>query len=359
MGHSDLREARVLFLMTLVFEKGDLFAQPVEALVNTVNCVGVMGKGVALEFKRRWPDNYRAYKRVCEARELTPGRIFVFDRGNLFGEAGPRYIINFPTKDHWRAKSKIEYVTSGLDALVKEIGARSISSIAMPPLGCGNGGLDWKDVKPIIEAKLAGLQDVKIIVLAPHDAVDEPEHANVKLTMSYERAVLLKSLGDLEPYFDGNFDRISLQKIVYFLQALGTPFNLQFSRNLHGPYSETLRKAFIAFEKLGMIKGFASDDRQAHVTPAGYAAADEYLKENPGSSAGVIEKLSKLIQGYESPYGLELLSSVHWLAENEKHYPIEKIVEAMQGWNESKRTSFGEKVIRLAYGRLRDDALLA
>ncbi|MVA72232.1 Appr-1-p processing protein [Agrobacterium vitis] len=345
--------------MTLVFEKGDLFSQPAEALVNTVNCVGVMGKGVALEFKKRWPDNYKAYKRVCDAQELAPGRMFVFDRGQLFHEDGPRYIINFPTKDHWRAKSKIEYVSDGLDALVDEIKKRNISSIAMPPLGCGNGGLDWKDVRPLIETRLSALPDVHVIVLAPRDAEDEPEHSLGKFTMNYERAVLLKSMGDLEGYFDGNFDRISLQKIVYFLQALGIPFNLQFSRNLHGPYSESLRKALIAFEKLGVIKGFVSGDRQSHVTPGAYAAADEYLKESENSGADVIERLGKLIQGYESPYGLELLSSVHWLAVKEKHYPVEKIIEAMQDWNENKRNTFGENVIRLAYERLKDDALVA
>ena len=345
--------------MTLIFEKGDLFSQPVEALVNTVNCVGVMGKGVALEFKRRWPENYKAYKRVCDAGELTPGRMFVFDRGQIFRDDGPRYIINFPTKNHWRAKSTLQYVSDGLDALIEEIKVRGISSIAMPPLGCGNGGLDWKDVRPLIESRLAKLTDLNVIVLAPRDAEDEPEYTQVKVTMNHERAILLKTLGDFEEYFDGKFDRISLQKIVYFLQVLGTPFNLQFSRNLHGPYSETLRKAFIAFEKLGMIKGFASGDRQAHVTPAAYAAADEYLKECNPSDVGVIERLSKLIQGYESPYGLELLSSVHWLADKEKHYPVEKIIAEMRNWNEAKRNTFNDKMIKVAYERLLADALVA
>lgn len=345
--------------MTLIFETGDLFAQPVEALVNTVNCVGVMGKGVALEFKRRWPDNYKAYKRVCDARELTPGRMFVFDRGKLFRDEGPRYIINFPTKNHWRSKSTLEYVSAGLDALIDEIRERGISSIAMPPLGCGNGGLDWKDVRPLIESRLAELTDVKVVVLAPKDAEDEPEHAQVKMGMNRQRAILLKTLGDFEGYFDGRFDRISLQKIVYFLQVFGTPFNLQFSRNLHGPYSESLRKAFIAFEKLGMISGFTSADRQSHVTPAAYAAADEYLKDGDPADLNLIERLSKLIQGYESPYGLELLSSVHWLAEKEQHYPVEKIIEEMRNWNDGKRNSFNDKVIRLAYERLKADALVA
>lgn len=345
--------------MTLTFKNDDLFSQPVEALVNTVNCVGVMGKGVALEFKNRWPENYRAYKRVCDARELTPGRMFVFDRGRLFSDGGPRYLVNFPTKNHWRAKSKLEYVRDGLVALVEEIKTLGITSIAMPPLGCGNGGLDWKDVRPLIVESLSPLHDVDIIVLSPHVSQDATEYSQSQFNLSYERAVLLKAMGDLERYFDGSFDRISLQKVVYFLQVLGIPFGLEFSRNNHGPYSESLRKAFESFETLGMVLGFTSAERQAHVTPAAYAAADEFLREDRDAAALVIEKLSKLIQGYESPYGLELLSSVHWLAAKEMHYPVEKVIEAMQAWSEEKRNSFSADVIRLAYRRLRDDELVA
>jgi len=344
--------------MSFTFKNGDMFAEPVEALVNTVNCVGVMGKGVALEFKKRWPANYKAYKKVCDAKGLVPGRMFVFDTHQLFPTDGPRYLVNFPTKAHWRSKSKLSYVEDGLDALVETIRQYDIRSIAIPPLGCGNGGLDWADVKPLITSKLEVLPDVHFVVFPPMDALDEPEHAHAKFPMTFERAILLKSLGDLEGYFDGSFDRISLQKIAYFLQAFGVKLNLEFSRNLHGPYSETLRKSYIALEMSGMIGGFVSGDRQARATPSGYAVADEYLGKSETLGSEIIERLDRLIQGYESPYGLELLSSVHWLAHHERYYPIEKIVEAMQNWNENKRNSFKEDAIRLAYERLRDDGLL-
>jgi len=177
--------------------------------------------------------------------------------------------------------------------------------------------------------------------------------------MTFERALLLKSLVDLEGYFDCAFDRISLQKIVYFLQALGVGYKLAFAKNLHGPYSETLKKAFISLEKNGMISGFLTGDRQSHVTPSGCAVADEYLKDSDRDGSEIIHRLDKLIQGYESPYGLELLSSVHWLAHHEKHSPVEKIVEEMQNWNEGKRNSFNEDAIRLAYERLQSDGLLS
>jgi len=344
--------------MTIRTKKGDMFAEPVEALVNTVNCVGVMGKGVALEFKNRWPANFRAYKSLCDAKGLKPGEMFVFDTKELFAAEGPRYLINFPTKSHWRSKSKMKYIEDGLDALVEAIREHGIPSIAIPPLGCGNGGLNWADVRPVIEAKLSNLDDVDIVLFAPTHAVDAPEYVHSSLSMTFPRAVLLKALDDLERYFDGSFDRISLQKIVYFLQALGVDFNLKFSRNLHGPYSETLKLAYVAMERHGMIDGFLGGERQSHVTPSGCAVANEFLDQAGTAANNTIARLSKLVQGYESPYGLELLSSVHWLAHHEGHFPVEKIIEEMLRWSESKRNTFGEDAIRAAYDRLKEDGLL-
>tara|TARA_R110000787_G_scaffold284415_1_gene398098 strand:- start:23682 stop:24719 length:1038 start_codon:yes stop_codon:yes gene_type:complete len=344
--------------MPISFKKGNMFDEPVQAVVNTVNCVGVMGKGVALEFKNRWPANFKAYKKLCDSDGLKPGQMFIFDTKELFASEGPRYLINFPTKAHWRSKSKISYVEDGLDALAKTIQSYGIKSVAIPPLGCGNGGLDWAEVKPLIVSKLSQIEGIDIIVFAPKEADDEPEYVHSSFPMTYPRAILLKSLNDLERFFDGSFDRISLQKIAYFLQAFHVDFGLKFARNLHGPYSDTLKKAYVAFEENGMISGFLSSDRQAHITNSGCAAADEFIGKSSAGSDKIIDRLSKLIQGYESPYGLELLSSVHWLAHHEGHHPAEKIIEEMLGWNEGKRNAFSEKAIRTAYARLQEDGLL-
>src|SRR5579884_1817745 len=134
--------------MTIKLVKGDLLSQNVDAVVNTVNTVGVMGKGVALQFKRRWPENFRAYERASKQGDVQIGKMFIYDAGRLLT---PRYIINFPTKVHWRSPSKLEYIREGLEDLVSQIRRLNIESIAMPPLGCGNGGLDWEDVRPLIE----------------------------------------------------------------------------------------------------------------------------------------------------------------------------------------------------------------
>src|SRR5690606_34949129 len=145
----------------ITFKKGDLLNADVEALVNTVNCVGIMGRGIALQFKKMFPDNFSAYSDACDANELEPGKMFVFSTGQM---TNPKYIINFPTKRHWRGNSKLEDIESGLGALRKEIVERGIRSVAVPPLGSGLGGLPWPAVKQRITEALGDLDEVDIVV---------------------------------------------------------------------------------------------------------------------------------------------------------------------------------------------------
>ncbi|MEA9773460.1 macro domain-containing protein [Xanthomonas campestris pv. raphani] len=300
-------------MTNMTFKAGDMFLTNADAIVNTVNCVGVMGKGVALEFKRRWPENYKLYKKVCDRRELRPGQMLTYDRGSMFESDQPRFLINFPTKDHWRAKSKIEYIESGLDALVDEIKRRSIKSVAVPPLGCGNGGLDWSIVKPLIIRKLSVLSGVRIEIYGPLGEGTDPEYLDVSAKMTRSRAIFIKAIASLEPRFGGSVDRLSLQKLAYFLQYLGVPFNLEFKNSLYGPYSSTLKKALVKLDKWRYLSGYVDGHRSASVTSAGYAAADEYIRvHNVGED--VVDKLAHLFQGYDSPYGLELLSTTHFNA---------------------------------------------
>jgi O-acetyl-ADP-ribose deacetylase (regulator of RNase III) len=151
----------------LEFKQDNLLEEDAEALVNAVNCVGVMGKGIALQFKQAFPENFQQYKKACDAKEVQPGRMFTVPTGKLFN---PKYIINFPTKRHWRDKSKIEDIQTGLKALVAEVQQLGITSIAIPALGCGNGGLDWVEVKPLIESAFVELPEVKVVVFEPTDA---------------------------------------------------------------------------------------------------------------------------------------------------------------------------------------------
>jgi len=152
-------------------KQGDILRANAEALVNTVNCVGVMGRGLALQFKKVFPDNFKNYKSVCDRKELQPGKMFIYDLNRLYN---PRYVVNFPTKRHWKGKSRVEDIDAGLQALVEEVCKRDIHSIAIPPLGCGLGGLRWTDVRTKIEEAFKGLTDVQILLYEPKGAMNIP-----------------------------------------------------------------------------------------------------------------------------------------------------------------------------------------
>ena len=163
---------------------GDILSEDAEALVNTVNCVGVMGRGIAIQFKKAWPENFKAYAAACRRREVQPGRMFVFETGRL---THPRFIINFPTKRHWRGRSKIEDIEAGLTALAGEIRSRGIRSIAVPPLGAGLGGRDWAQVRERIERALGRLEGVRVVVFEPTMAPARDQRARKAPAMARSR----------------------------------------------------------------------------------------------------------------------------------------------------------------------------
>jgi O-acetyl-ADP-ribose deacetylase (regulator of RNase III) len=234
-GIIEQREATMITSKT-----GDLLAEPAEALVNTVNCVGVMGRGVALQFRNAFPSNYAAYQAACERGEVQPGRMFIHELGEL---TGPRWIINFPTKRHWRGKSRIEDIETGLAALVAEIRARGIRSIALPPLGAGLGGLDWNEVKPRIIAALAPIEGLEVILFEPAAA---PANGRGMVpreipTMTPGRAALV---GLIDRYLGGLMDPfvslLEVHKLMYFMQQAGEPLRLNYVKAPYGPYAENL-----------------------------------------------------------------------------------------------------------------------
>jgi O-acetyl-ADP-ribose deacetylase (regulator of RNase III)/uncharacterized protein YwgA len=359
--------------MPVTFKQGDMFGTRADAIVNTVNCVGVMGKGVALEFKRRWPENYEEYRELCQRKALRPGKVFVHRNSDMLDRENWDFLINFPTKDHWKQKSKIEYVDKGLDDFLVKVRNLGIRSVVLPPLGCGNGGLDWTDVKALIMRKLSSVDDVEFFIFEPAEktSVATPEKAkarttkndksngSLKMEMTFERAVLIKAFGDLSGYFGGNLTRIVMQKIVYFLQAMGVDYKITFAKNEFGPYSDELRRAFVAMETLNMIHGFSSDSRNTTVLPEAYKMADDFLQgEDRDRAAEVISRSSLLIEGYESPYGMELLASVHFLADQENISDVCEIQHALSGWSAQKGEKFTSEMVGIAYDRLREDNMV-
>ena len=187
-------------MQMIEYRHGDILQADAEALVNTVNCVGIMGRGVALQFKNSYPKNFKAYEAACRSGDVQPGRMFVFETGQL---TNPKFIINFPTKRHWRGKSRMEDIEAGLEALASEIQTRRIRSIALPPLGSGLGGLVWRDVRSRIEKALKPLNGVRVLVYEPHD--DPATRGSVKSravpTMTIGRAALVALMTGISPGF--------------------------------------------------------------------------------------------------------------------------------------------------------------
>jgi len=328
---------------------GDLLNASVEALVNTVNTVGVMGKGLALQFKRLFPENFRAYAAACKRGEVAIGRMFVTE---MTGPTQPRYLINFPTKKHWRDPSQLEYVHAGLIALVGEIRARGIRSIAVPPLGCGNGGLAWSDVKPLIEHAMAELPEVRVVVfapseirpeLAPSDAADKP--------ISRVRALLVKLI-DAYASLDYALTKIEVQKLAYFLQVAGEELKLRYGKQQFGPYADQLRHLLTDMEGT-LLSGVTADAPRAEIRlmPGAAAAADRLLGDHADARAR-LERVGRLIRGYETPYSMELLATVHWVASHEGARSPAEARALVQHWNERKKARYQERHIEKAWQRL-------
>ena len=331
------------------YKTGDILAEQAEALVNTVNCVGIMGRGVALQFKRAFPENFKAYAARCKRNEMQPGCVFVFETGTLLP---PHYIINFPTKRHWRGKSRIEDIESGLVSLKEEIRSRGIRSIAIPPLGSGLGGLNWLEVRTRLEAALEELGDVNIVIFEPGGPVDKRvKHLSDAPKMTAGRAVLV---GLMDRYLLGLLDPfvtlLEVHKLMYFMQAAGEPLKLKFAKGPYGPYAENLRHVLNAIEG-HLVSGYAdggdAPDKQLELVPGALADARTFLKDKADTQAR-FERVSDLVEGFESSFGLELLTTVHWIASEEKVLVFDDIVNHTYAWNARKR-QFSLRQIKLAF----------
>ena len=340
--------------------QGDLLKQDdVDAIVNTVNCVGVMGKGIALQFKNKWPANFTAYAAACKAGQVRPGRMLVFDSGGL---VKPNFIINFPTKDHWRSLSRIEFIRDGLVDLVAQVKRLGIRSIAVPPLGCGNGGLNWADVRPLIAAAFEALPDVEVRLFEPAGAPD-PKSMEVRTKrprMTPGRAAIVKVL-DTYRALNYGLSKIEVQKLAYFLQESGEPLKLPFVKHHYGPYSDTLRHALNTMEG-HFIRGLGDGVVESEIEPTedALAEAEAFIAEQEHAElAGHVERVGRLIDGYQSSYGMELLASVHWVAVHEPGvHSLADAVAAVHGWNVRKRTLMTPQHIASAWHRLEQEGWL-
>jgi O-acetyl-ADP-ribose deacetylase (regulator of RNase III) len=337
---------------------GNLLEADVEALVNTVNTEGVMGKGIALQFAKKFPEMAETYRQACKTGGVRPGHMHVYERNDMLN---PRYIINFPTKRHWRSPSRMEDIETGLASLVEEIRKRGIRSIAVPPLGCGNGGLDWREVQPRIERALRTLSGVKVLLYPPAGAPEASKiaHQTERPEMNPSRAIVLKIW---DRYFALGYQLTLLEvhKLLYFLQEAGEPLRLRFAKDIYGPYADNLRHLLHRFEghfTLGFADGRNKPDTQIELLPGTMSEADQFLASHADQSRESLRRLDRvtdLIQGFESPYGMELLSTVHWAAahENAAAGGLAAIRQAVADWNPRKRKLMKPEHIELAWKQL-------
>lgn len=348
---------------------GNLLHAEADALVNTVNTVGVMGKGIALQFKRAFPENFKAYKRACDEELVKIGRMFVWDAGALAGDK-PRFIINFPTKKHWRSRSKLGDIRTGLDDLVRQLHELPIRSIAVPPLGCGHGGLRWDEVRPVIEEALSDLEGIEVLLYPPEGAPpvsDQPVRTE-KPRMTFGRAAVV---GVMERYerFAVTVTAVDIQKLMYFMQEAGEPLKLNYVKSKYGPYADNLRHVLIAMEG-HYIEGTGDGSARA-LDALPFAIRQGASEEAAGvlarrdGSATHLNRVTELIEGFESTYGLELLATVHWAAtrdeagERVEEEPLaEQVEQTVTSWSRRKGQLFTARHIARALGRLSDHGWL-
>jgi len=333
---------------------GNILEDHAAALVNTVNTFGVMGKGIALQFRQAFPENYEVYRRACEKGEVKPGHMLVVPTNRL---ENPRYIINFPTKRHWKGKSKIEDIKSGLTDLVAVLQREQIRSIAIPPLGCGNGGLNWEDVRPLILEALTALPNVVVHLYEPHGApeVEAMRVATRKPNLTSNGAALLSVMTDYG-ILGYKLTLLEIQKLAYFLQIAGQPWRLDFVKDKYGPYAEALNHVLQRMEG-HFIRGYGDRSREAsvRVLPEGSEAANEVLIDEVGTAERV-QRVAELIEGFETPHGMELLASVHWVTQESVAAKSDwhEAFALVQAWNERKLRVFPASHVRAAFTRLQD-----
>ena len=336
---------------------GDIFMADAEALVNTVNCVGVMGRGLALQFKKAFPDNFAAYKTACDRKQVQPGEMFVFETGAI---TNPKYIINFPTKRHWRDKSRMEDIDSGLLALVQEIRQRQLRSIAIPPLGSNLGGLQWSDVRPRIEAALRDLPNLQVILFEPSGPPESVKLRNAP-DMTPARAILIMLMNRyLGGFMDPFVSLLEIHKLMYFMQEAGEPLGLRYEKALYGPYAENLRHLLHTMEG-HMIAGYAdggdAPDKQIELLPGALQDAEALLSDQPETMVR-FDRVSQLVEGFELPSSLEILATVHWVATREAANTPEDAVAATHAWNDRKQ-QFSPRRIGIAFATLQNKGWLS
>lgn len=312
--------------------QGDLFASQAQTLVNTVNCVGVMGKGVALQFKKRFPEMFADYERRCADGEVRLGEPY------LWAPLVAPWVLNFPTKDHWRSRTRLADIEAGLARLTACYRDWGIESLAVPPLGCGEGQLDWQVVGPTLYRGLAQL-DIDVELYAPWEvgsAELDPAFLGrevglgdvagpTRLEPAWVALVAVLARIEQNPY-RWPIGRIAFQKLAYFATAAGLPTGLHYRRASYGPYAEDLKSVQSRLTNNGLIvERRAGRMYEVCVGPTyGDAAAQHHDRLDEWGP--IIERVADLLLRGDTKQ-TEIRASVHMAAADLQHRPGPKLTE--------------------------------
>lgn len=336
------------------FTIGNIFDFEAEALINTVNTVGVMGKGIALQFRERFPLNYKLYTAACKKGEVQIGKMFVTPTNSMIN---PKWIINFPTKKHWMHKSTYAYIESGLDDLLKQIQQLHIQSIVIPPLGAGQGGLHWEKVKEIIELKLSSCK-IDIIVCEPANYV-KSKATQEKTHLTKPRALILALMNQYRK-LGYDISILEIQKLAYFLQRMGqSDLNLQYKKYSYGPYAHNMQHLLHELEKGYIIsEKTILDSKPLDLISLNSDTLNEVAQfietKCTATEKERLNNIERIMTGFETPFGLELLASMDWIIHTKakKNITTEELKEEIRQWSNRKDEIFTTSHIDSAKARL-------
>lgn len=327
----------------IIYTTGNLLESSAEALVNTVNCEGYMGKGIAYQFKLQYPENNKDYIKACKNKTLTIGEIH-------FYREKEKIIINFPTKDKWREKSKMEYIDKGLDRLIQLIEDQKIQSIAIPPLGSGNGGLIWAEVKKLIENKLANLpSNIQVYIYEPSQNYKAKPIEEPKLSMS--ALILLDIKEGLN-----KFDKLRLQKTAYFINIFSKYQYFKFKPHQYGPYDHSIEviskkiKEFEAYHEIYEVKEVYKLVYQKIIS--------EKIETQLNMLKPFIQQAIDYVNSIETNHELEAIATITFLIEQHKTLSQEEIVSYFKEWSEDKANRFSTEDILNGISKLENNHII-
>jgi len=345
---------------------GDIFRSGAQTLVNTVNCVGVMGKGIALEFKRRFPEMYRDYVVRCGARQVRLGEPYLF-RG-----PSPPWVLNFPTKDHWRSVSNLADIVAGLEYLERHYEAWGITSLAVPPLGCGQGQLEWRVVGPTMYRHLIGLaipvefyappgtprpqmeEDFLLGASEPRES-QSPSVEGSRIDPAWIALVEILARIDREPYH-WPVGRTTFQKLAYFATEAGLPTGLRHSRGSYGPFAADLKQITSRLVNNGLVQEQRLGRMLAVKPGPTYRDAAQAFACQLTEWEAPIARTADLILRMRTEQA-EMAATVHFAAQDmqrrTKHRPTEcEVLDAALKWKQNRRPPWKEEDVMWAIRNL-------